>query len=212
MNVGKKHKILAWILSICLVITLIPEIGFAASANPTNQDTSNAPVVSPDKVTEENVIEKTEDTTTYNLGKGEKMTVFHGGEVRYKDSHGKLVDYAPSLVEIKDGEKSGQSKTLEGYAYKNKEGDKKHYLPETLSMDTPILMENGDYQIEFAPTDKTLEHSGAADKSVEVEKETIPTTYEQKEKLSIDAVYGTKDKGAVFTYTSGESIGRFNDK
>ncbi|MCE2603998.1 hypothetical protein LH384_33465, partial [Pseudomonas aeruginosa] len=87
---------LAWILSICLVITLIPELGFAAS---TGAGSAKTPAISPDEVTEENVVEskKTTDTTTYDLGGGQEMTVFHGGEVRYENEKGELVDYDPSL-------------------------------------------------------------------------------------------------------------------
>lgn len=201
METKRSYKALAWILSICLVITLIPELGFAAS---TGAGSAKTPAISPDEVTEENVVEskKTTDTTTYDLGGGQEMTVFHGGEVRYENEKGELVDYDPSLVKIQDGEKTDQDQNLDEYAYENKEGDKKQYIPQTLSEKTPILMEYKDYRIGFAPTDKTLKQSGAGKEPVEIKKEKIPTTYEQEEKLPINAVYG--DQEATLTYTSGE--------
>ncbi|MDE8731913.1 DNRLRE domain-containing protein [Eubacteriales bacterium DFI.9.88] len=201
METKRSYKALAWILSICLVITLIPELGFAAS---TGAGSAKTPAISPDEVTEENVVEskKTTDTTTYDLGGGQEMTVFHGGEVRYENEKGELVDYDPSLVKIQDGEKTDQDQNLDEYAYENKEGDKKQYIPQTLSEKTPILMEYKDYRITFAPTDKTLKQTGAGKEPVEIKKEKIPTTYEQEEKLPINAVYG--DKEAILTYTSGE--------
>ncbi|MCQ4635525.1 DNRLRE domain-containing protein [Anaerovorax odorimutans] len=203
MEIRKSYKVLAWILSICLVITLTPELGFAAEKASAGAKT---PVIDPEEVTEQNVVEskKTTDTTTYDLGGGQEMTVFHGGDVRYKDEKGKLIDYDPSLVEIKDGEKTEQNQALDKYAYENKEGDKKQYIPETLSEKTPILMEYKDYQIAFAPTNKTLKQSGTKEENVEVKKEKIPTTYEQEKKLPINAVYGDENKAATLTYTSGE--------
>lgn len=32
MNLGAKYKIMAWILSLCLTVTLIPEFSFAAES------------------------------------------------------------------------------------------------------------------------------------------------------------------------------------
>ncbi len=205
MLIRTRHKIAAWILSICMVITLIPEIGFAATTadKKTSKETQEQKI-KPEDVTKEDVVEKTTDTTTYDLGKGEQMTVFHGGEVRYENEKGKLVDYDPSLVAIKEGETTQQDETLDGYAYENKRGDKKHYLPESLSEDTPIIMENGDYSVEFSMTDETLARIGADKETVQVESETMPTTYESEEEKPVNAVYGESERTPILTYTSGE--------
>ena len=69
---------------------------------------------------------------------------------RIEDEDGNLKDYDPTLVKV-DGGKSESGKDLKEYQYTNKEGDKKHYLPKDLTQDTPILMENGNYVISFAP-------------------------------------------------------------
>lgn len=188
MNLGAKYKIMAWILSLCLTVTLIPEFSFAAESaadKKTERETTQAaaedsaqPEAPPAnlEVTKEDVIAKTEDTTTYDIGNDQKMTVFHGGEVRYENDKGKLVDYDPSLVRIKDGEQSQQKESLDGYAYENKQGDNKHYLPETLSTDTPVRMERENYRIEFSLTDQSLNQTEAEGEAVTVEKETVPTT------------------------------------
>ena len=92
------YRLTAWLLTVCLVITLIPDISHATGAG-------GGTKISPEDVTEKNVTGRTEDTTTYDLGEGEKMTVFHGGQVRYEDEEGELIDYDRSLVKIKTGEK-----------------------------------------------------------------------------------------------------------
>ncbi|MDY3010718.1 MAG: DNRLRE domain-containing protein, partial [Clostridiales Family XIII bacterium] len=211
MQIPRTYKVIAWILCVCLVITLVPEIAFAKESaaekpSPAAAEQQTSASKEDVEVTEKDVIEeeKTTDTTTYDLGGGEKMTVFHGGEVRYEDEKGELVDYDPSLVKIKDGEKTEQNQSLEDYAYENKEGDKKQYLPKTLSEETPVLMEYKDYRIEFAPTDQSLAQTGVDQEPVEIQKEIIPTAYEQEAALPVDAVYGEGSKAATLAYTSSE--------
>lgn len=94
--------------------------------------------------------ESTKSSTTFQLAGGKKQTVFYGQDVRFEDEDGNLKDYDPTLVKV-DGGKSESGKDLKEYQYTNKEGDKKHYLPKDLTKDTPILMENGNYVISFAP-------------------------------------------------------------
>lgn len=94
--------------------------------------------------------ENTKDSTTFQMEDGKKQTVFYGQDVRFEDENGELQEYDPSLVRV-TGSKSEQGEDLKDYQYENKEGDKKHYLPKDLSEETPVLMENGKYQISFAP-------------------------------------------------------------
>ena len=77
---------LAWVLALAMSVTLIPMTGGVSYA----EDAPQEPVLSPEEVTEENVTEKALDTTTYDLGGGQKMTVFHGGNVRYEEADGTL--------------------------------------------------------------------------------------------------------------------------
>ena len=46
--------------------------------------------------------ERTEDTTSYELADGTRQLVIHSSEVRYEDANGELVDYDPTLTEIKE--------------------------------------------------------------------------------------------------------------
>ena len=94
--------------------------------------------------------ENTKDSTTFQMEDGKKQTVFYGQDVRFEDENGDLQEYDPSLVRVTES-KSEQGEDLKDYQYENKEGDKKHYLPKDLSEKTPVLMENGKYQISFAP-------------------------------------------------------------
>lgn len=109
--------------------------------------------------------ESTKNSTTFQLAGGKKQTVFYGQDVRFEDEDGKLKDYDPSLVKV-DGGKSESGKDLKEYQYTNKEGDKKHYLPKDLTIETPVLMENGDYVISFAPIyGETKEEQTASDQN-----------------------------------------------
>ena len=156
--------------------------------------------------TEEDVIEKTETTTTYDIGDGLNAKVFHGGEVRFENEDGELIDYDPSLVKIKDGEKSDEETSLKGYEYRNNTGDKKQYLPETLSENTPVIMEYAGNQITITPTDDTVRGLGISQSEIKIENEIVPTLYEgEGESLPVNAVYGDENDPAVFTYTSGDA-------
>ena len=94
--------------------------------------------------------ENTKTSTTFQLGNGKKETVFYGQDVRFETDNGTLKDYDPTLVKVEDS-KSENGNSLKDYAYENETGDKKHYLPKKLTDKTPVLMENGKYEISFAP-------------------------------------------------------------
>ena len=114
MQAGK--KIIAVILSAMLIITLIPDIGFANENKPVTES----------NVAEKDAIEKTEESTTYKLDNGANMTVIYGEPVRFKDENGNLVDYDPALQKI-ENETSKNGKALADYAYENKKNDSKQY-------------------------------------------------------------------------------------
>lgn len=192
------YRLTAWLLTVCLVITLIPDISHATGSG---GDTK----ISPEDVTEKNVTGRTEDTTTYDLGEGEKMTVFHGGQVRYEDEEGELIDYDRSLVKIKTGEKTEGEKSLDGYSYRNKEGDSRQYIPQQLSEDTPLIMERDGCSISMSPADETLQDLELTGASVTVKKENTPVIYEDEEKLPVTAQYSRMGAGADISYESGES-------
>ena len=140
--------------------------------------------------------ENTENSTTFDVGKKKKMTVFYTEPVRYENEKGELVDYDPSLCEVTE-KMSGNEKNLEGYAFENTEGDKKHYFPEELTEETPVLMENEGYSLSMNPAEKV---SG-----VEVEKEAYTDGYEDTEKVPLKAVYENAEKNLSYEYTSTPS-------
>lgn len=140
--------------------------------------------------------ENTENSTTFDVGKNKKMTVFYQEAVRYKDEEGKLVDYDPSLTEV-TGEKSENDNDLQGYVYENSQGDKKQYFPQELSEETPILMENEDYVISMNPTENL--------EKVQVEKEEYTNGYEETNEVPLKAVYDAKDQKTSYEYTSTSS-------
>ena len=135
------------------------------------------------------------------------MIVFHGGEVRYENEKGELTDYDPSLVKIKEAEKTTRGEPLTGYAYQNKEGDSKQYIPKTLSEDTPILMEKGDYRITMSLAVEILEAFKTKSSNPAIEKEKVPTAYEGEEELSVNAVYEGTAAPQVIRDSMGNGIG-----
>ena len=211
-------KIIAWMLTLCLVITLIPDLGYAAenSENAEKTVSSSAELdeeqedcvddPAMEELTEEQVIDKTECTTTYDLGDGIKSVVLHGGDVRFENDEGELIDYDPTLVEIGDDQTTESDISLEGYSYENKTGDKKQYLPEVLSEETPIILEYNDHQITLIPQNETVAELGLSECEATVEEEMVPDIYEGTgESLPVNAVYGNDTDTVTFTYTSGDA-------
>lgn len=154
-----KTRILSWIVCIAMVFTLIPDISFVHGKIKVTEDNAG----------ESAITEKTEDTTTYALSNGANMTVFHGEEVRFTDDKGNMVDYDSSLGRVK-GSRSENGSSLKAYAYENKKGDSKQYLPTYLSEDAPILMEKEGHEVELSFTDKTLEEIDLKGEKVEIKK------------------------------------------
>lgn len=141
MVLQRLKKLTAYILILSMMGSFMPSLAFAQDEVPKEK------VKTLDELTKEDVVEKTEDSTTYDLGKGQKMTVLYGGEVRYKDDKGKLKDYDASLVKINEGERTEHKRELKGYSLRNKKGDTMQYLPSRLSEETPLIMESDEYSI-----------------------------------------------------------------
>ena len=240
MKQNKWYKAIAIALVMCLVIALIPDIGYATdTANDSEQAavTESAELLEPEGqdepdvvetadeqedfdeelleavadpamegLSEDDVVDKTETTTTFDAGNGLTTKVIHGGEVRYENEEGELVDYDPSLVEISAGEKTEHKDSLEGYEYKNKDGDKKQYLPEKLDESTPIIMEYGDNRITITPTDDTVRSLGLDSESAVLAEDIVPSIYDgEGQIMPVNAVYGSENDTAIYTYTSGDT-------
>ncbi|MEE1038686.1 MAG: hypothetical protein U0K95_05910, partial [Eubacterium sp.] len=191
-------KVISWVLIAALSLSSFSELAYAADISPAEK------VIKEDEVTEENITEKSQSTTTYYLGEGKNMTVWHGGQVRFEDEDGNLTDYEPQLEEI-EKEKTLQGKDLKGYSFTNKEGDAKHYLPEKIGEDAPLIMEKEDFAIEMSLADETVKMLGLEDAHGIIKEETVQTI-EGEEKLPVTAVYENKDSAFLALTSTADSV------
>lgn len=206
------HRIMAVLLCITMLFSSVPAMALTESSSsagelPDTDMTEKAEenlsleetLVIEDGVSEENAVmdESTADSTTFHLGGGKKMIIFHSQDVRYEDDTGELRDYDPSLVKLDSDEETADGDSLDGYKFENRSGDIKHYLPKKLDIQTPVVTENGRYSISMAPIDTSV----ADCEAVRVSEE-ILTPYEQIEEKKTTAVYGNEDTGCRYEYTS----------
>ena len=98
---------------------------------------------------ENQIIGKTETATIYNLGGGKKKAEIYPQKVRYRDGD-ELVDYDTALTKVTK-KKTEAGTDLSRYAYGTSRGRTPVYLPETLTGETPVFTENGDYQVQLVP-------------------------------------------------------------
>ncbi|MGN1166607.1 MAG: DNRLRE domain-containing protein [Lachnospiraceae bacterium] len=200
-------QIIAVILIAAFTVTSIPWEGCIVNAEETSSEQMENPEqsgttkqaedsdVKEYDVTKEDarLEENTETSTTFDVGNNKKMTVFYDEAVRYEDKNGNLVDYDPSLVKIQDNQ-SKNNQDITDYSYENAKGDRKHYFPEELTSETPVLMENDGYGISMSPTEDL--------KKVQVEKEEYADGYEEIKEVPLKAVYKSKDATKSYEYTS----------
>lgn len=192
----------ALILAVTFTVTNVPWEGCVTraqeiSVTQTEQENQSSDTSEKKEyqVSEENANfeENTETSTTFDIGNNKKMTVFYDEAVRYEDEGGKLVDYDPSLVKVQE-KKTENNQDITDYSYENAKGDRKHYFPEELTEETPVLMENGGYGISMNPTENL--------KKIQVEKEEYADGYEQVKEVPLKAVYESKDATKSYEYTS----------
>ncbi|KMW24679.1 hypothetical protein HMPREF0977_01674 [Clostridium sp. 1_1_41A1FAA] len=152
MQKNKRQNLLKKIIANFLVVVfLLVSLPMNVFADEIDKITSaNKDIYLEKSVNEDNVIKKTENSTLYELEDGLKKQVLYDTDIRFYDKDNKLTDYDPSLVRI-ISDKSENNEDLSKYKYENKAGDKKLYLPEKVSTETPILLENEDNQIKIAP-------------------------------------------------------------
>ena len=168
-------KIISYILIICITVINTPVLVFS-------EETLKPKFTSDEGVEEitEEIIEKTENKTVYQLKNGLKKEIIYNSNIRYYDN-GQLIDNDPSLVEVED-EETNNKIDLSNYAYENNKGENKHYFPEKISKDTPILLENNKYQISIYPI-------MGESKKVKIDKEKITNIYEEEVNIPIKAYY-----------------------
>ena len=216
-------KAVSWLLIVALCLTMIPQMPFGAEnvnaestkskekeeKSQTETTETKEKTIKPEDLTEKNVIqeEKTENTTTFDMGNGQKRTVYHGGDVRFENKKGDLIDYDPTLIKIKDDEVSMNKNKLDGYIFKTKQGDKKNYIPKEISKETPLLLEYDKYEFRFNPSIKTIEKTADNIKDVKLDTEKMPTLYEDSktENITTKAIYTSEKKDITFEYVAGDT-------
>ena len=113
-------------LILCLVMTSMPAMAFAAEENESAAASETAQVSAKDlsEVTMEDVIEEesSEYVTVFNLGGNQKAKVFTAYPVRFEDEKGEMAEVEPELVTVDESETTEQGVSLSGYAYENKAG------------------------------------------------------------------------------------------
>lgn len=206
------RKMLASILIICMCTTDFLQNISIDAATECVTDEVNKVIDSK----EDDVIDKTLNTTTFELADGQKKLIAYGYNVRYKDENGNLVDYEPELIEVEDVAKTEDISS--GYSYVNKKGDSKQYLPERLTKETPILLQNDEYQVKYRPlfsNEDTEIYSNRTDdkltgqniyseniSKVEISSDIVENLYEDKEEINNTATYKSLDNNIAFQYIS----------
>ena len=214
-NSGNKSitaRLIAVILCFLLVITLTPDTGRAAE-DPSQGEPTPEEISSEDmKLTQKDVdrsdvieSENTEDSTTYSLGGGKKMTVVYGQDVRYEDENGDLVDIDPSLKTTGSRAETENGVSLYGYSYENKEGESRQYMPDSLSEDTPVLLEKDGLGISMSPDEDTLDALGISESTIDVKDAKTQTPYEDDKMLPTRAVYDKSDSSGKIEYISTDT-------
>ena len=149
--------------------------------------------------------ERTKNSTTWKLSDGHKQVVYYSNDVRFENEDGALVDYDASLVAVQQA-KSTEGVKLDGYAYENKQGDMKHYIPEEMDEETPLRLENGDYSLEVTPmfvtseNDKKVAEEATPFESVEVQKGKVTDLYGKTKEKKVAAVYEATDHSLELEY------------
>jgi hypothetical protein len=194
----RNNRKISYVLIITMLVSILGngKISFAKSENDYREINKETRIITDNN--ENEISQITEFSTTYNLGNGLHETQIYASEVRYKDDEtGKLVDYDPYLVEVKEKE-SSLGNDLGNYSYENESGDKKHYFPDNLSEDTPLLSEYGDYQFSMSPI-MSKDNTGILE-----ETENIENLYGDVREATNSIIYKNVNKNIDIEFNSHE--------
>lgn len=206
------RKIFTGIMSICLLVTMMPMSAFASTDLSSPNESLLADEAVPveeyfeykdvSELTEEDVLldESGEGYTTFTLGGGRRLTMFFTEDVRYENDEGELIEYNPALIDVKNRPETAEKP--ESYVYENTAGDNKLYIPETLSEETPILMEKDDYAITMVPTAKTYKDFFGKTVKIKAEKAKIRDAYDKERMKKVKASYKDGNALAYIEYMS----------
>jgi hypothetical protein len=206
--IKKKRKnvwrMIALTLMLCLVVTTMPAMAFASEQEETTgSETAAETVREREDLTMDNVIEdeSSEYVTTFDLGEGQKAKVFSSYPVRYETEAGKYADVEPELVAVDEAKSTRLGTSLSDYAYENKAGASKQYLPKSMSESTPVIMENEEYSISMTPTG-WLNGLLNKNKHVQKKKEDMINIAGETEEKEVTAIYESTAGEASLEYTS----------
>lgn len=154
-------------------------------------------------VIEEIKKERSENSNTYLLSNGMKKTVYYSHNIRYKEG-GKYKDYNPELVKVNNEDKKNialskeiSKSSAEKYSYVNKAGNTKQYIPEKLSVNSPILLTQDKYRISFVPVtdiDNKEKNNDYTCENVKIEKEEVQNIVTGEEvNKNVIAIFEGKD-------------------
>ena len=191
-------------LILCLVITTIPAVAFATEpAEATEPETTAGTAKELENLTMDDVIEEesSEYVTTFDLGAEQKAKVFTSYPVRYEAEDGQLADVEPELVAVDESKSTMLGTSLSGYAYENKAGAHKQYIPKSLSENTPVIMESEAYSISMTPTG-WLNGLLNKNKNAQKKKEDVIDVAGETEKKEVTAAYESTAGEASLEYTS----------
>ncbi|MFR1062552.1 polymorphic toxin-type HINT domain-containing protein [Intestinibacter bartlettii] len=190
------NKFIADFLVIVFLLVSIPMETFADEINKITAANKNKYEEKIQK--DKKILKKTENSTLYELEDGLKRKVIHDENVRFYDENNKLTDYDPSLIKI-DSKISDNDENLTNYKYENKAGDMKLYIPEVVSTNTPILLENEKNTIKIAPL---IENNTS---KVNIEKQKTINIYDDEVSLPIKANYEDNDANITYEYISQDN-------
>ena len=106
---NKTKKIISKFLVLVMILVSLPMSVFADEIDKITS--VNQEIYKEEVINEDNVIEKTENKTVYELDDGLKREVIYDADVRFYDENNKLTDYDPSLMKI-DSSKSDNNEDL----------------------------------------------------------------------------------------------------
>ena len=190
-SVGRKPVALFLTLACLLTGTVGPFIGVSqpTTVQAKQQHTSK-------KETKEKIIGKTETATIYDMGNGKKKAEIYSEKVRYKEKNGEYTDYDTTLKKVKK-QTTDAGTDLSEYAYQTGQSGQPAYFPQELSKKTPVITENGTYQVQIIPQTPEQKTEKSA---IKPKREKTTDLYEQTEQKITSVQYENVLEKATLQY------------
>ncbi|WP_290773297.1 DNRLRE domain-containing protein [Anaerofustis sp.] len=183
--------VLAFIMSVETVF-----LGLMPVINAAEVNDKNGGIKIEDTSKENKVIEKSEDYTVYKNEDGTRTIDMYTSEVRYKNEMGEYIDYDNSIVTMPTRRKRS---VIDNYKYTNKEGMVDIKLPEDLTSDVPIsIQDKDDNEVKFYPVFE--KEVSKEETKGELKKETVEGIYYEREEKNTKIVYGSDEENIDIEY------------